>query len=199
MKTLQWCHNKCDAVSNYRRLDCLLNRLFRRRSKKTSNGQKRGKCFHLITSRISLNGCGCCSYVWRKIEKMSEVKKNINATLLICHKLHMGRIIGIWVFHYHQYILYIMYIYIYLKEFEVHKLRFNVSKRTTLFLFLTMSKSSLSPVWNAYYVHLKRTNLHLCNLHILFNTNGNCLFDFDIESRNFLSSLIMYGSGIKIS
>ena len=37
--TLQWCHDECDGVSNrrrLRRLDCLLNRLFRRKSKKTS-------------------------------------------------------------------------------------------------------------------------------------------------------------------
>ena len=33
---LQWRHNKHDGVSNDRRLDCLLNRLFRRRSRKTS-------------------------------------------------------------------------------------------------------------------------------------------------------------------
>ena len=36
-QTLQWRHNECDGVSNQWRLDCLLNRLFRRRSKKTSN------------------------------------------------------------------------------------------------------------------------------------------------------------------
>ena len=30
---LQWCHSKRDCVSNQRRLDCLLNRLFRRTSK----------------------------------------------------------------------------------------------------------------------------------------------------------------------
>ena len=34
---LQWCHNERDAISNYWCLDCLLNRLFRRRSKKTSS------------------------------------------------------------------------------------------------------------------------------------------------------------------
>ena len=33
---LQWRHNECDGVSNHQRLDCLLNRLFRPRSKKTS-------------------------------------------------------------------------------------------------------------------------------------------------------------------
>ena len=34
--TLQWRHIECHGVWNQRRLDCLLNRLFRRRSKKTS-------------------------------------------------------------------------------------------------------------------------------------------------------------------
>ena len=35
--TLQWRHNERDGVSNYQRFECLFNRLFRRRSKKTSN------------------------------------------------------------------------------------------------------------------------------------------------------------------
>ena len=33
---LQWRHNHCDGVSNHRRLDCFLSRLFRRKSKKIS-------------------------------------------------------------------------------------------------------------------------------------------------------------------
>ena len=33
---LQWRHNEQDGVSNHQRLECLLNRLFRPRSKKTS-------------------------------------------------------------------------------------------------------------------------------------------------------------------
>ena len=34
--TLQWPHNKRHGVSNHQPRDCLLNRLFRRRRKKTS-------------------------------------------------------------------------------------------------------------------------------------------------------------------
>ena len=34
--SLQWRHKGHDSVSNHRRFDCLLNRLFRRKSKKTS-------------------------------------------------------------------------------------------------------------------------------------------------------------------
>ena len=42
--TLQWRHNERDGVSNHRRLDCLLNCLFRRRSKKTSKLRVTGLC-----------------------------------------------------------------------------------------------------------------------------------------------------------
>ena len=41
---LQWRHNECDGVSNYQRLECLLNCLFRRRSKKTSKLSATGLC-----------------------------------------------------------------------------------------------------------------------------------------------------------
>ena len=41
---LQWRHNELDSVSNHRRLDGLLNRLFRRWSKKTSKLRLTGLC-----------------------------------------------------------------------------------------------------------------------------------------------------------
>ena len=41
---LQWCHNKRDGVRNDQRLRCLLNRLFRHRSKKTSTLRVTGLC-----------------------------------------------------------------------------------------------------------------------------------------------------------
>ena len=67
MYTLRWRQNGRDSISNHQPHDCLLNRLFRRRPKKTSklrvtglcardrwiprtNGQWRRKCFHLMTS-----------------------------------------------------------------------------------------------------------------------------------------------------
>ena len=43
-QTLQWHHNECYGVSNHRRLDYLLNCLFRRRSKKTSKLRVTGLC-----------------------------------------------------------------------------------------------------------------------------------------------------------
>ena len=44
LTSLQWLHNERDGVSNYRRHDCLLKRLFRRRSKKTSKFRVTGIC-----------------------------------------------------------------------------------------------------------------------------------------------------------
>ena len=41
---LQWNHNERGGVSNHRRLDCLLKRLFRRRSKKISKLHVTGLC-----------------------------------------------------------------------------------------------------------------------------------------------------------
>ena len=42
--TLQWRHGERDGVSNHQPHDCLLNRLFRRRSKKTSKLSDTGLC-----------------------------------------------------------------------------------------------------------------------------------------------------------
>ena len=42
--SLQWRHNECDGVSNHRHIDCLFNRLFRRRSNKTSKLRVTGLC-----------------------------------------------------------------------------------------------------------------------------------------------------------
>ena len=41
---LRWRHNDGDGVSNYQTKDCLLNRLFRRRSKKTTKLRVTGLC-----------------------------------------------------------------------------------------------------------------------------------------------------------
>ena len=42
--TLRWRHNGCDSVSNHQPHHCLLNRLFRRTSKKTSKLRVTGLC-----------------------------------------------------------------------------------------------------------------------------------------------------------
>ena len=42
--TLRWRHNERDSVSNHQPHDCLLNRIFRRRSKKSSKLRVTGLC-----------------------------------------------------------------------------------------------------------------------------------------------------------
>ena len=42
--TLKWRHKERDGVSNHRRPDCLLNRLLKRRSKRTSKLRVTGRC-----------------------------------------------------------------------------------------------------------------------------------------------------------
>ena len=42
--SLRWRHNGCDSISNHQPHHCLLNRLFRRRSKKTSKLRVTGLC-----------------------------------------------------------------------------------------------------------------------------------------------------------
>ena len=44
VKSLHWRHNDHDCVSNHQPYGCLLNRLFRRRSKKTSKLRVTGLC-----------------------------------------------------------------------------------------------------------------------------------------------------------
>ena len=44
IESIQWRHYECDGVSNRRRVDCLHNRLFRRRSKNTSKLRVPGLC-----------------------------------------------------------------------------------------------------------------------------------------------------------
>ena len=44
MNSLQWRHNGRDSVSNHQPHDCLLNRLFRRSSNKTSKLRVTGRC-----------------------------------------------------------------------------------------------------------------------------------------------------------
>ena len=48
---LQWRHNGCDGASHHRRLGCLLNRLFRCRSKKISKLRVSGLCHKRPVSR----------------------------------------------------------------------------------------------------------------------------------------------------
>ena len=67
MWTLQWCQNECDGVSNHQHIDCLLNRSFRRRSKKTSKLRITGflRGYHLWTVNSP--------HKWSKANGISEM------------------------------------------------------------------------------------------------------------------------------
>ena len=88
---LQWRHNERNGVSNHQPHHCLLNRLFRRRSKKNikaprhwplcgkftgdrwiprTNGQWRGKCFRLMTSSFDIKQTHIMMTSWAR--KVSE-------------------------------------------------------------------------------------------------------------------------------
>ena len=72
--TLQWCHNGHDGVPNHRRLDCLLTRLFGRRSKKTSKLRVTGLCEgnSPVTSQFPSQRASNAEYFsiwWRHHEK----------------------------------------------------------------------------------------------------------------------------------
>ena len=64
---LQWCHNERDSISNHRRLDCLLNGSFRRRSKETSKLHVAGLCEgnSPVTQRVILSITNY--YITRKV------------------------------------------------------------------------------------------------------------------------------------
>ena len=67
--SFQWHHNGCYGISNHWRLDCLLDRLFRRRSMKTSNLRVTGLCEgnSLVTGEFpslrASNAEGKCFYL----------------------------------------------------------------------------------------------------------------------------------------
>ena len=53
INALQWRHNEHDGVSNNQHYDCFLNRLFRRRSKKTSKLRVAGPCEGIQRSPVN--------------------------------------------------------------------------------------------------------------------------------------------------
>ena len=53
-KTLRWRHNGHDSVSNHQPHECLLNRLFRRRSRKTSKLRVTGLCVGSNAENVSI-------------------------------------------------------------------------------------------------------------------------------------------------
>ena len=104
--TLQWRHNAHDSVSNHQPHDCLLNHLFRRRSKKTSKFRVTGLCagnsprtgefptqmasnaeffFHLMTSSWSksfttISTTGRVKKLWTHVQWLTHVIITIKYT-----------------------------------------------------------------------------------------------------------------------
>ena len=78
--TLQWRHNERDGVSNHQPHDCLLNRLYRRRSKKTSASLAFGRGIH----RWPVNS----PHKWPVTRKMFPFD---DVTLNACSFDHLGR------------------------------------------------------------------------------------------------------------
>ena len=86
---LQWCHNELNGALNHQRFDCLLNRLFGRRPKKTpklcvtglyeGNSAVTGefpaqrasnakKCFHLMTPSCEFNDSMLCTFLLKTFD-----------------------------------------------------------------------------------------------------------------------------------
>ena len=64
--TLQWCHNGRDSVSSHQSHECLLKRLFRRRSRKTSKLRVTGLCVgnSSVTGEIPTQNTEKVSFWW---------------------------------------------------------------------------------------------------------------------------------------
>ena len=82
-KTLHWRHNDHDCVSNHQPHGCLLNRLFRRRSKKTSKLRVTGLCVGNSPGPVNSPHKGP---VTRKIFPFDDVIMKYDVTVLSGHE-----------------------------------------------------------------------------------------------------------------
>ena len=76
--TLRWRHNGCDGVSNHQPHACLLSRLFRRRSKKTSKLRVAGLCVGNSPGTVEfpaqrVSNAENVSIWWRRHESQSTI------------------------------------------------------------------------------------------------------------------------------
>ena len=89
LKSLQWRHDGRESVSNHQPHDCLLNRLFRYRSKKTSKFSITGLCAGNSPASIwwrHHGDLGCENVVWPHqdiTEPMSTVKELVKLKSII--------------------------------------------------------------------------------------------------------------------
>ena len=95
-KTLQWHHNGHDSVSNHQPYDCLLKRLFRRKSKKTLKLRVTGLC--------AGNSPGTCEFPaqmasnaenvsiwWRHYDKTNDAQVDT-----FCNMVFVTGLMSIW-------------------------------------------------------------------------------------------------------
>ena len=106
-QSLQWCHNERDGVSYHQLQDCLLNRLFRCRSNKTSKLSVTGlcvgnspatgefptqrasnaeKCFHWMTSSYNIRTESVSGPHWSYIKVVTIINTECNNTTLLLFK-----------------------------------------------------------------------------------------------------------------
>ena len=88
VNTLQWRHNGADDVSNHQPHDCLLNRLFRCRSKKTSKYRVTGLCAgnSLVTSEFPAQMASNAENVsiqWRHHDDIPVLGPPVNTIMLL--------------------------------------------------------------------------------------------------------------------
>ena len=88
---LQWRHNECDGVSNHHTHDCLLNRLFRCRSKKTSKLRVTGLCAE--NSQVT----GEFPHKWQVMRQIFPFDDVIMGTWLNRHLIHQYQVTVPWV------------------------------------------------------------------------------------------------------
>ena len=86
---LQWRHNERDGVSNHQPHDCLLNRLLRRRSKKTSKLRVTGLCTgnSSVAGEIPTQRASNAENVsiWWRHHVLKEFKSVLKYGILPCH------------------------------------------------------------------------------------------------------------------
>ena len=92
---LQWRHNGCDSVSNHQPHDCLLSRLFRRRSKNSSKLRVTGLC--VVSSPVTgefptqmASKAENVSIWWHHHDDHNQTEHN--NTVLRCHGLHFTHV-----------------------------------------------------------------------------------------------------------
>ena len=101
METLRWRQNVRDSVSNHQPYDCLLNRLFRRRSKKISKLRVTGLCAGCspgtgeFPAQMPSNAENVS--IWWRLHDLEMHLSQIWKKKIIMKQFHTGKFI--WIYH----------------------------------------------------------------------------------------------------